>query len=200
MAHLMMAATNESETKMTSSSTTLKLDPELQIMLDRMPPFTVSIEPVNRPCYAYGYHLGHDEILAKNFVRGMWRDYDNHHGQGLYTIALMRDGKIHDVFDGREWFSDSMNAFWDQAAADHRAELSSGVKILRAFKPIKWRDLPAGDAFRPMSREQLREEMKRPSYEAVYEAEAHAALAAKNYKRWLTEDAPIADEFPKGEK
>jgi hypothetical protein len=125
-------------------ATELKLDPELQLMLDRMPPFTVSIEPVNRPVYQYGYHLGHDEVLARNFVRGMWRDYDAHHGQGLYTIALMRDGKIHDVFDGREWFSDSMNAFWDQAAADHRAELSNGVRIQRAFKPINTR--PGGIA------------------------------------------------------
>ncbi len=171
-----------------SSSTTLKLDPELQIMLDRMPPFTVSIEPVNRPCYAYGYHLGHDEILAKNFVRGMWRDYDAHHGQGLYTIALMRDGKIHDVFDGRDWFSDSMNAFWDQAAADHRAELSSGVKVMRAFKPIKWRDLPAGDAFRPLPG------TKTETHDFVIDRQT-----GKNYSDWLEIDMPIEDEFPKGE-
>lgn len=81
-----------------------KIDPELA---GTQTPFVLSIEPCNRPTFKHGYHLGTDERIARRFAE---QTFTQHHenNTALYTVALMRDGKIFDVYDGRSWFSDDM--------------------------------------------------------------------------------------------
>lgn len=92
----------------------LKLDPALQILLDTQPPFTMSVEPVNRPVFEYGYHLGHDADVARRFVQNYFRDYDHTFGHGLYTIAIKRNGKVWDVYDGCDWSSEVQDRLFDE--------------------------------------------------------------------------------------
>jgi hypothetical protein len=62
-------------------------------------PFTLSIEPTNDPAFQHGYHLGTDERVARGIAveRFIGR---NAYGLATRTVALMRGGRIIDVFDG----------------------------------------------------------------------------------------------------
>lgn len=66
--------------------------------------FTMTIEPVTGgPAVEHGFHLGTDETVARQLAEERCR-----HGVApeARTVALHRDGRIIDVFDGGEWQSD----------------------------------------------------------------------------------------------
>ncbi len=68
---------------------------------DRMTkPFVLSIESLDGEVRIHGFHLGTDEAVAREIAAEMWGST-----RELRTVALMRDGRIVDVFDGR-WSSD----------------------------------------------------------------------------------------------
>jgi len=59
--------------------------------------FVLSIEPQTGPSFRHGFHLGTDlrvarEIALEYFVANKAK-----------TVALMRDRKIFDLFDGDTW-------------------------------------------------------------------------------------------------
>jgi hypothetical protein len=62
-------------------------------------PFVLSIEPVDGRAFQYGYHLGTDERLARRLAA---EEYHARNGRGerVCTVALMRDRRIVDVYDG----------------------------------------------------------------------------------------------------
>lgn len=62
-------------------------------------PFVLSIEPVEGKSFVHGFHLGTDERVARQFAEEKYR------ATGARTVALMRDWRIWDVFDG-SWFSE----------------------------------------------------------------------------------------------
>jgi hypothetical protein len=66
-------------------------------------PFTLSIEPTDGPAFQHGFHLGTDERIAKEFAEEIFRNRNtNHHA--TCTVALIRDRRIIDVYDG-QWQS-----------------------------------------------------------------------------------------------
>jgi hypothetical protein len=79
-----------------------QLDPELTL---RTPsPFLLSIEPVGGKAYTHGYHLGTDEKIAREFAQELWTRVNN--GIGCTTVALIRERRIYDVWDGVQWVSE----------------------------------------------------------------------------------------------
>lgn len=76
----------------------MKLDPELTEITH---PYVVSIEPINGPTFRHAFHLGTDLKVAKWFAKELWH-WHNANG-GCYTVALLREGKIVDTYDGRDW-------------------------------------------------------------------------------------------------
>jgi hypothetical protein len=87
-----------------------------------MNPFVLSIEPTEGKTFVHGFHLGTDERLARKIAEETFTARNgaaiNHPSMWTRTVALMRDGAIVDVFDGRwksdvdeeadQWFADSM--------------------------------------------------------------------------------------------
>lgn len=77
-------------------------------------PFVMSIEIAEGRSAVHGYHLGTDERLARSIVE------ERFHGRVKFglptvTIALMRDRKVVDVFDGSRWSSELVEeAFSDE--------------------------------------------------------------------------------------
>ena len=71
-------------------------------------PFTLSIEPTGKPAVQYGFHLGTDERVARQLAEEIF--HKNRTYGPICTVALMRDRKIADVYDGRWsseiWFND----------------------------------------------------------------------------------------------
>lgn len=65
--------------------------------------FTLSIEPIEGRAYQHGYHLGTIESVARKCAEDIY--WSKRKSGGVRTVALMRDRKIFDVFDG-EWSSD----------------------------------------------------------------------------------------------
>lgn len=68
-----------------------------------MSTFTLSIE-TDRGTYVHGYHLGTDEGIARTFDVEIFAHRFPRQGTYIRTVALMRDGKVFDVFDGK-WAS-----------------------------------------------------------------------------------------------
>lgn len=93
-----------------------RIDPELEGK-SFATPFTLSIEPCNRPVFLHGYHLGTDPKVARQFAEEI---FTRHHDSGtsLYTVALMRDGQMFDVYDGRDWFSNEMERLYETEQQD----------------------------------------------------------------------------------
>jgi hypothetical protein len=91
-----------------------KLDPEIK----EPGIYTLSIEPCNGPTYLHGFHLGTHEHLARQFAEEMYKRINAE--RGCFTVALIRNGHMWDTFDGRDWFSDTVNNMWDEENA--RAE------------------------------------------------------------------------------
>lgn len=73
--------------------------------------FTLSIEPCDGPVYLYGFHLGTDPTIAREHARGVFSMVNNR--KGCYTVALIRDGKLYDTWDGRDWHSAIVNKMYD---------------------------------------------------------------------------------------
>jgi len=63
--------------------------------------FVLSIEPQSGNSFRHGFHLGTDSRVARDIAEGYFRE------NGAKTVALMRDRKIFDLFDGRTWTRDS---------------------------------------------------------------------------------------------
>jgi hypothetical protein len=68
-----------------------------------MGPFILSIEPVAGPTYRHGFHLGTDEAVARQIAEETYRSLRRHPGTvcAVRTVALIRDERLVDVFDGR---------------------------------------------------------------------------------------------------
>jgi hypothetical protein len=72
-----------------------------------MSTFTLSIEPVDGATFQHPFHLGTIEDIARKLAEETFHGR-NAYGKHTITVALMRDRKIIDVFDGqwvnsREW-------------------------------------------------------------------------------------------------
>ena len=76
----------------------MKLDPELEEITHV---FTASIEPCDRPVFQHAFHLGTDRKIAEWFCEELFRRHNA--DTPLYTVALMRNDQIVDVYDGRNW-------------------------------------------------------------------------------------------------
>ena len=74
--------------------------------------FTLSVEPVEGETYQHPFHLGTQWELARTIAEERFRATNHHRGLAK-TVALKREGKIFDVFDG-EWASDRANRMWDE--------------------------------------------------------------------------------------
>jgi hypothetical protein len=70
--------------------------------------FTASIETVEGKSFQHPWHLGTQEPMARRCVEDIYRGRVMSHNPVL-TIALKFDGKIVDVFDGKEWQSDALD-------------------------------------------------------------------------------------------
>lgn len=70
--------------------------------------FTLSIEPTGQPAFQHGFHLGTIESVARQCAEDIFRNR-NANDQLTCTVALIRDRKIFDVFDGK-WASEGWNA------------------------------------------------------------------------------------------
>jgi hypothetical protein len=66
--------------------------------------FTLSIEPTGKPAYQHGFHLGTEETLARKIAEEIFTGR-NAVGQFTCTVALLRDRRIVDIYDGT-WQSD----------------------------------------------------------------------------------------------
>ena len=62
--------------------------------------FTLSIEPTGKPAFQHGFHLGTDERVARQIAEGIFNNR-NKHGEPTCTVALIRNRKIFDVYDGK---------------------------------------------------------------------------------------------------
>jgi hypothetical protein len=87
-----------------------------------MNPFVLSIEPTEGKTFQHGYHLGTDERLARKIAEETFTARNgaaiNHPSMWTRTVALMRDGRLFDTFDGR-WASDMHDrAFAEMAEAE----------------------------------------------------------------------------------
>jgi hypothetical protein len=70
--------------------------------------YTMSIEAEEGKAWQHGFHLGTEEALARQIVEEKFQARVKH-DLPVVTIALLRDRKVVDVFDGR-WFN-SYSAF-----------------------------------------------------------------------------------------
>jgi hypothetical protein len=61
--------------------------------------FTLSIEPVEGAVFVHGFHLGTIEKVARDCAADIFANRNNY-GSPTRTVALIRDGKLFDVFDG----------------------------------------------------------------------------------------------------
>ena len=68
-------------------------------------PFILSIETVEGKSFVHGFHLGTDERLARQIAEEKFRARvaDN---LPVVTVAIVRNYKMVDCFDGRDWFSE----------------------------------------------------------------------------------------------
>ena len=67
--------------------------------------FTASVETVEGQSFQYPWHLGTQEPMARSCVEEVFARRLRAKVPVL-TIALKFDGKIVDVFDGKDWSSD----------------------------------------------------------------------------------------------
>jgi hypothetical protein len=85
--------------------------------------FTLSIEETAGNSFLHGFHLGTDERLARQIAEEVFNARVKY-GQPIVTVALIRDRKLVDVFDGT----------WSY---DHAADLNDGkMKDFRNYYTI----------------------------------------------------------------
>jgi len=89
----------------------LTLNPyqEALMALSSPSPFLLSIEPVDGPAFRSGFHLGTDEALARAIAVERFHGR-NAAGMATVTVALLRDDRLVDVYDGT-WASDAGDQF-----------------------------------------------------------------------------------------
>lgn len=75
--------------------------------------FTLSIETTCRN-YQHPFHLGTIEHVARTCAEEIFR---RQRPEPIVTVALIRDRKIFDVFDGT-WFNDTVNRMLEAQAQD----------------------------------------------------------------------------------
>lgn len=61
--------------------------------------FTLSIEPTGKPCFVHGFHLGTHEAVARKIAEDAFHAR-NARGECICTVALIRDRRVFDVYDG----------------------------------------------------------------------------------------------------
>lgn len=61
--------------------------------------FQLSIEPVEGPSFMHGFHLGTIESIARQIASEMFHAR-NKYDLPTRTVALLRDHKLFDVYDG----------------------------------------------------------------------------------------------------
>jgi hypothetical protein len=66
-------------------------------------PYILSIETAEGRSFRHGYHLGTDETLARQIAEEKFHARVNA-GLPTVTVALIRDGRMIDCFDGT-WFN-----------------------------------------------------------------------------------------------
>jgi hypothetical protein len=76
-------------------------------------PYILSIEPIEGETFQHKFHLGTDIGVAKKIAVEMFHAR-NQQNMPTRTVALLRDNKIVDCYDGK-WSSeyDSFEAFFD---------------------------------------------------------------------------------------
>lgn len=67
--------------------------------------FTLSIETTEGQSFQYGFHLGTQEPLARQIAEEKFHARVKHN-MPTVTVALLRNGRMYDCYDGRCWFSD----------------------------------------------------------------------------------------------
>jgi hypothetical protein len=77
-------------------------------------PFVLSIETTSGQSIQHGFHLGTDERLAREIAAEKFHARVRH-GLPVVTVALLRDRKLVDVYDGT-WFNADTRAWWDERA------------------------------------------------------------------------------------
>lgn len=82
-------------------------------------PFVLSVE-TDAGTYQDGFHYGWDEKIARSMAVEFHHCRKVQHAKlapkgatRILTVALMKDGKIVDTFDGYEWASDIMDR-WER--------------------------------------------------------------------------------------
>jgi hypothetical protein len=74
--------------------------------------FTLSIETTIHPAFQAPYHVGTDERIARQCAEETFQNrkwFADYGRVTIRTVALMRDGRVFDVFDG-DWMSDLYEA------------------------------------------------------------------------------------------
>lgn len=88
-----------------------------------MSPFILSIEPTEGKSFQYGFHLGTIEPIARGCAEDIFKNYTKGGKITIRTVALMRDGKMFDCFDG-DWASVVHNAAFDEESKQGSLEIS----------------------------------------------------------------------------
>ena len=77
-----------------------------------MATFTMSVE-TDAGTYVHGFHFGTEEKIARQLVEGYFPTFRPKIGTRVITLALMRNGKLFDCYDG-QWANDiQSNAYED---------------------------------------------------------------------------------------
>lgn len=90
-----------------------------------MSTFTASIETYDNGTFQYGFHLGTCERTARECVKSlMGLRYHSRLGRiRVATVALMRDGRMVDCFDGDDWQSEMLDQMYaEELDREYRAE------------------------------------------------------------------------------
>jgi len=72
--------------------------------------YVASIE-TDAGTYVHGFHLGTELEAAKWSCADLFKRKRLKLGKRIVTVGLIFDGRLVDVFDGRDWFEDI--GFWD---------------------------------------------------------------------------------------
>lgn len=79
--------------------------------------FVLSIEPEIGESYIYGFHLGTIEDIARMEAELIWSRKHDLRGR-CKTVALVRDRRIFDVYDGTTWFNAAMDKWYEESAVE----------------------------------------------------------------------------------
>lgn len=88
------------------------MNPNEEINMSK--PFLLSIE-TDAGTYIHSAHLGNDEKVARQIAEEILAKRVPKIGKSIKTVALIVNTKVHDVFDGSEWFSEHGFSGFDAA-------------------------------------------------------------------------------------